>query len=101
MVLVLCLFSRALVAWTNKIQAITTGVDEFVEKYGMGPVSKYGQPLLNAYNAVNTNVVTLYGLRVMPKDAARANLHVYAAYKIDVAPEDESQPWNAGGAKCG
>ena len=83
----------------NKIQAITTGVDEFVEKNGMGPVSKYGQPLLNAYNAVNTNVVTLYGLRVMPKDAARANLHVYAAYKIDVAPEDESQPWNAGGAK--
>lgn len=83
----------------NKIQSITTGLDEFVEKFGMGPVSKYGQPLLNAYNAAATNVATLYVLRVMPADAARANLHVYAAYKVEDATEDETHPWNGEGKK--
>lgn len=83
----------------GKIQTISTGVDEFYSKFGMGPFSKYGQPLLNAYNAVNTGNVTLYVLRVMPKDAARSNFHVYAAYKIDAAAEDEAKPWNAGGTK--
>lgn len=83
----------------NKIQEVTTGLDEFVKKYGMGPVQKYGQPLLNAYNAVSTNVATLYCMRVMPSDATRANLHVYAAYKVDTATESDDQPWNAGGTK--
>ena len=83
----------------NKIQEVTTGVSEFVKKYGMGPVQTYGQPLLNAYNAVSTNVATLYCMRVMPKDATRANLHVYAAYKVDTATENDDQPWNAGGTK--
>lgn len=84
----------------GKIQTISTGVNEFVKKFGMGPFSKYGQPLLNAYTAANTNVATIYGLRVMPNDAARSNLHVYAAYKVDTAQEDEEDaPWNAGGTK--
>ena len=83
----------------NKIQEVTTGVQEFVKKYGMGPVQKYGQPLLNAYNAVSTNVATLYCMRVVPNDATRANLHVYAAYKVDAAEESDDQPWNAGGTK--
>lgn len=83
----------------NKIQEVTTGVDEFVKKYGMGPVQKYGQSLLNAYNAVSTNAATLYCMRVMPNDAARANLHVYAAYKIEEATESDDKPWNAGNSK--
>lgn len=83
----------------NVIQGVTTGLNEFISKYGMGPVQTYGQPLLNAYNAVSTNVATLYCMRIMPSNATRANLHVYAAYKVDTATENEDQPWNAGGTK--
>ena len=67
----------------NKLVTVQTGVDEFVEKFGFGPYSIYGQPYLNAYAAVNTGVVTLQCLRLTAENAAYANKHVYIQYKVD------------------
>ena len=82
----------------GKIQTIRTGRDEFVKKFGMGPFSKYGQPLLNAYIAASTDAATLHVLRVTGANDKRANLHVYAAYKIETIGTEGvdagSDPWN-------
>lgn len=68
---------------------ITTGVDEFVARFGMGDLNTYGQAILNAYNAFSTGLVTGEVLRIAAPNAKRANLYVYAAYAM---MDDEGKP---------
>jgi len=70
----------------GKILTITNGLSEFVNEYGMGPYSKYGQPLLNAYaaaRAATSSNATLHCLRVTPDDAAYSNATLIAKYKVN------------------
>lgn len=64
------------------IKRIDTGRDEFVEKFGLGPMSIYGQPLINAYASASTGVVSLQCLRLTAKNATYANKHVFIQWKI-------------------
>ena len=61
---------------------VTSGTDEFRRKFGMGDMKTYGQPILNAYKAISSGLVTAEVLRIAAQDAKRANLYVYAAYKV-------------------
>ena len=74
------------------IQRVDTGRDEFVEKYGLGPMSIYGQPLVNAYASISTGVVSLQCLRITAKNATYANKHVYIQWRIleEANPEYDS-----------
>lgn len=67
----------------NKIQNITGGVSEFVDRFGQGPFSLYGQPYLNAYNAHSTGYITGHVLRVTADDATYSSSVLVALYKID------------------
>lgn len=72
----------------GKLTAVKT-VDELVNKFGIGDIATYGQPLMNCRKALSTGVVTADCLRIAAPDATRANMYVYAAYKmVDV---DETQ----------
>lgn len=64
------------------IQKITGGYDEFLEEYGAGSVTEYGQALLNAGTLAATNATTLYCLRLTDEKAKIANLHVYIRYRV-------------------
>ena len=44
----------------NKVITIDTGSQGFVNEFGIGPFSLYGQPLLNAYHAMSMNAVSAY-----------------------------------------
>lgn len=79
------------------VQRVDTGKDEFVEKFGLGPMSIYGQPLVNAYASASTGVVSLQCLRITAKNATYANKHVYIQWKIaEVAnPEHTGNPGDA------
>ena len=65
----------------GKLTAVKT-VDELVSKFGMGDIKSYGQPLMNCRRALSTGVVTANCLRIAAPDATRANMYVYAAYKM-------------------
>lgn len=65
----------------GKLIAVKT-VDELVAKFGIGDISTYGQALMNCRRAVSTGVVTADCLRIAAPDATRANMYVYAAYKM-------------------
>lgn len=65
----------------GKLIAVKT-VDELVAKFGMGDINTYGQALMNCRRAVSTGVVTADCLRIAAPDATRANMYVYAAYKM-------------------
>ena len=68
----------------GKIKNITDGgLKEFVKLYGQGPASLYGQPYLNAYNAIRSGYVTAHCLRVAAPDATYAASVLVALYKID------------------
>lgn len=67
----------------NQITNITNGLKEFVELFGQGPFSLYGQPYLNAYNALRSGYVTGHCLRVTADDATYAASVLVALYKID------------------
>lgn len=75
----------------GKLTSVKT-VDELVAKFGMGDIKNYGQPLLNCRRALSTGVVTAYCLRIAAPDATRANMYVYAAYKmVDVETGEETE----------
>lgn len=74
----------------GKLTSVKT-VDELVAKFGMGDIKNYGQPLLNCRRALSTGVVTAYCLRVAAPDATRANMYVYAAYKMVDVQIDEDE----------
>lgn len=78
----------------GKLTSVKT-VDELVAKFGMGDIKNYGQPLLNCRRALSTGVVTAYCLRVAAPDATRANMYVYAAYKmvdVQIGEDEDGTP---------
>ena len=78
----------------GKLTSVKT-VDELVAKFGMGDIKNYGQPLLNCRRALSTGVVTAYCLRIAAPDATRANMYVYAAYKmveVQTGEDDDGTP---------
>lgn len=78
----------------GKLTSVKT-VDELVAKFGMGDIKNYGQPLLNCRRALSTGVVTAYCLRIAAPDATRANMYVYAAYKmvdVQIGEDDDGTP---------
>lgn len=67
----------------REMHTISTGRDEFVNTYGLGPMSIYGQAFLNAYNAASTNNATLHCLRVTADDATYAAGALVAHYRVN------------------
>ena len=65
---------------------IKNGLSEFMDEFGLGPYSVYGQPLMNAYaaaNAATNSNAMLHCLRVTPEDAAYSTATLIAKYKVD------------------
>lgn len=67
----------------GKIQSLSGGLAEFIQLYGQGPFSLYGQPYLNAYNAFRSGFITGHCLRVSAPDSTYATSVLVALYKID------------------
>lgn len=67
----------------NTLITINDGLKEFVDEFGQGPFSLYGQPYLNAYKAFETGNIVGHCLRVMPSNASYAYLTLSAMYKVD------------------
>lgn len=67
----------------GNMQTITGGASAFLEEYGLGSFSLYGQPLLNAYAAASSGAATLQCLRVAADDAAYAVDNLVLKYKVD------------------
>ena len=66
----------------GKIITIEHGIDEYDDRFGHGPCSKYGQAHLNTRAAASTGLVTLQVLRLTAEDAMYSNVHVYFCYRI-------------------
>lgn len=66
----------------RELQTVSGGMNEFVERYGIGSFDTYGQAFLNAYAAASTNAATLHCLRVTAEDAAYAVGALIAHYKV-------------------
>ena len=69
----------------GKIITITNGEAEFVNEFGIGAHSVYGQPLLNAYaaaRAATTSNAMLHCLRVTAADAGYSTATLIAKYKV-------------------
>lgn len=66
----------------RKVMTIDGGIAQFLEEFGIGPFSLYGQPLLNAYAAIATGEVTAHCLRVTATNAAFAYSNLIAKYKV-------------------
>lgn len=73
----------------REMHTISTGRDEFVNTYGLGPMSIYGQAFLNAYNAASTNNATLHCLRVTADDATYAAGALVAHYRVNTGESTE------------
>lgn len=67
----------------NTMLTIEDGLKEFVDEFGQGPFSLYGQPYLNAYKAFSTGNIVGHCMRVMPTNASYAYLTLSALYKVD------------------
>lgn len=67
----------------NKIRTIEGGQKEFVDKYGIGPFSLYGQPYLNAYAALGTGNIVAHCLRVSAPNANYSYVSIDLLYKVD------------------
>lgn len=68
----------------GKDRVLTTvdgGLAEFLDKFGMGSFSEYGQPLLNAFASFATGKIVGHCLRVTADDAGYSNVHLFARYK--------------------
>lgn len=58
---------------------------EFLEEYGTPNYTLYGQPMYNAYAALNSGNAICHCMRVAPADAAYASLVVSAKVKVDAS----------------
>ena len=76
----------------GKVTTITNGKSEFIDTFGDGPFSVYGQPFLNAKAAASTDVAILRCIRVTAPNATYANRHIYVRYRIVPANEDAKTP---------
>ena len=78
----------------NEILTIDQGLPQFLKEYGIGSFSVYGQPLLNAYNAVAAAAVSggmVHCMRVTADDAAYSNVTVFAKYKVVTVTDEEDE----------
>lgn len=66
----------------GKMTTINQGTKQFLETFGIGPFNLYGQPLLNAYTAINSGYVTAHCLRVAAANAQYARLTILAQYRV-------------------
>lgn len=69
----------------NQIITIKNGLSEFMNEFGLGPYSTYGQPLLNAHaaaKAASTSNAMLHCLRVTAPDATYSTATLIAKYKV-------------------
>lgn len=73
------------------ITTVSNGLEEFDEKFGVGPYSIYGQPLINARASAYTNCATLRVLRITADDATYANNNIFVSYKIEEIPGTEPE----------
>ena len=75
----------------NKVITIDGGLEQFLDEFGQGPFSTYGQPYLNAYLAFSTGDIVGHCLRVSSPSAAYAASNLVALYKVDVDPETSAK----------
>lgn len=75
----------------NKVLTIEDGSQGFVNEYGIGPFSLYGQPLMNAYAAAMSGACTLHCMRVTPEDASYSNVTLIAKYKVDAGDDGQNK----------
>ena len=73
------------------ITTVSNGLEEFDDKFGVGPYSIYGQPLINARASAYTNCATMRVLRITAPDASYANIHIFVSYKIEDVEGDEPE----------
>lgn len=69
----------------REVITITNGLAEFMDEFGLGAYSVYGQPLMNAYaaaSAASEANAMLHCLRVTPEDAAYSTATLIAKYKV-------------------
>lgn len=67
----------------GKLTRIIGGSEVMQEKFGKGTFADYGQPLLNAYAALDTGFTEAIIERICAPDASRANIYIYVGYKIE------------------
>ncbi|MEG2267691.1 MAG: hypothetical protein RSC68_25615, partial [Acinetobacter sp.] len=80
------------------MHTVEDGLAGFLEEYGQGPVSLYGQPYLNAYAAAASGAATLQCLRVSAADATYPALAIYANYLVTAKAMDirfTAEPYTA------
>lgn len=65
------------------MMTINNGAAGFLNEYGLGPFSVYGQPLLNAYITASTGAATMHCMRVAAPDSVYSSLHIVAKYKVE------------------
>lgn len=56
-------------------------ISAWVRDYGLPDYRRYGQPAYNAYVALSTGLACSQSMRIMPSDAAYANIILVAKYK--------------------
>lgn len=77
----------------GRVITIKNGIDEYDRRFGFGPYSIYGQSHLNSRYAAQTGLVTLQVLRLTADDAAYANVHIFANYRlVPVNAEEAEKP---------
>lgn len=67
----------------NQVRTIEGGMKQFIDEYGQGPFSLYGQPYLNAYNAFSSGDIVGHCLRVSADNATYSYSNLVALYKVD------------------
>lgn len=74
----------------GELTRIVGGSSVMEEKFGRGTFAEYGQPLLNAYAALDTGFTEAIVERICAPDASRANIYIYVGYKIESVHDDAS-----------
>jgi hypothetical protein len=69
----------------NRVITIDGGFSQFLNEFGQGAFSLYGQPYLNAYNAFSTGNIVGHCMRVTADNATYAYSNLVALYKVDEA----------------
>ena len=74
----------------GKLTRIVGGSEVMQEKFGKGTLAEYGQPLLNAYAALDTGFTEAIIERICAPDASRANIYIYVGYKVENVLDEAS-----------
>lgn len=70
----------------REVLTIKNGQTEFLQEFGLGPFSMFGQPLMNAYaaaTAASSSNAMIHCLRVTADDATYSTATVVAKYRIE------------------